>query len=196
MIISLNNFLSSDELKLAIEYWKIKEQSLKPCNQEENAVAEYADILSETFLKMKQPIVEKAVGEKLIPTYSYSRMYYKGSELKRHVDRPPCEISVSLSIFGTDNWKLWFHKLIKERVEIVDTNVQPTSITIKAGDGAMYEGCQYQHWRDPYDGEKGMQIFIHYIRANGRYKAFTYDSRKILGIKKKDTDITKIWSNV
>ena len=196
MIISLNNFLSSDELNLAIEYWKIKEQSLKPCNQEKNAVAEYSDILSETFLKMKQPIVEKAAGEKLIPTYSYSRMYYKGSELKRHVDRPPCEISVSFSIFGTDNWKLWFHKLTEERVEIVDPNAQPTSVIIKAGDGAVYEGCQYQHWREPYDGEKGMQIFIHYIRANGRYKAFTYDGRKELGMKKTNTDIAKIWSNV
>jgi hypothetical protein len=100
MIKTINNFLSKEEVELATQYWLVKEKSLKPCEQCPNSVATYADPLSETFLKIKQPILEATVGEKLLPTYSFSRMYYKKGLLAKHSDRPSCEISVTLNIFG------------------------------------------------------------------------------------------------
>ena len=99
MIKKIDIFLNKDELELAKEYWLIKEPNLDNCSQCPNSVAIYNDILSETFLKTKQYLIEELIKEKLLPTYSYSRMYYKGGLLKKHIDRPSCEVSVTLNIF-------------------------------------------------------------------------------------------------
>jgi len=53
----------------------------------------YADPLVEVILKNAVPDVEAATGLQLDPTYSFTRVYQKGDELRPHVDRPACEIS-------------------------------------------------------------------------------------------------------
>ena len=47
----------------------------------------------ETLMMKVLPKMEKETGLKLLPTYSYARTYKKGDILKRHKDRPSCEIS-------------------------------------------------------------------------------------------------------
>ena len=42
------------------------------------------------------PVMQKKQDYNLIPTYSYARIYKNGDELKRHKDRPSCEISTTL----------------------------------------------------------------------------------------------------
>ena len=49
------------------------------------------------------PIMEKETNLKLKPIYSYTRIYLGGAELKKHVDRPSCEISASITL------KYFFH---------------------------------------------------------------------------------------
>jgi len=191
MIKNINKFLTKDELKLAKEYWLIKEHSLPICNQCPNSVSTYNDVLSETFLKTKKHLVEKSINEKLIPTYSFSRMYYTNGLLAKHSDRPSCEVSVTLNIISDKNWKIWFHKLKNNRK--IDTNVKPVSLITKPGDAAVYEGCEYEHWREPYEGEKCMQVFLHYVRANGKYKNFAFDGRSKLGQDKQEA-FKKLWS--
>jgi hypothetical protein len=34
----------------------------------------------------------------MLPTYSYARIYANGDELKKHRDRPACEVSVTLHL--------------------------------------------------------------------------------------------------
>lgn len=191
MIKAIRNFLSSEELKLAQDYWKIREPGLKPCAQSPNSVAVYADFLSETLVSSKKSIVEAVVGEELTPTYTYSRMYHKGGELVKHNDRPSCEVSITLNIFADKDWSIWFHKL-KDGTTEVDPNAKPSSYLTKPGDAVVYEGCNYSHWREPYDGEKCMQVFLHYIRTNGQYKAFALDGRKYLG-QGKDEALRGVW---
>lgn len=190
MIKVIKNFLSNEELKVAQDYWLVREPSLKPCEQCPNSVSTYADPLSETFLKIKKPILEAAVGEELIPTYSFSRMYYKQGLLAKHSDRPSCEVSVTLNILSDKDWSIWFHKLDQNRN--IDPNAKPTSLITKPGEAAAYEGCEYDHWRDPYEGEKCMQVFLHYVRANGQYKAFAMDGRKYFGQMKEEA-LRGVW---
>jgi len=192
MIKQISNFLSTEELKLAQEYWLIKEAFLNECLQCPNSKSTYADILSETLLKIKTPIIENAIGEKLLPTYSFSRMYYKGGSLDKHSDRPSCEVSITLNILADKDWKIWFHELDENRK--IDSNKQPTFLITKPGAGAVYEGCKYEHWREPYEGNKCMQIFLHYVRADGRFKAFAMDGRKFLG-QSKDQAMNNIWNH-
>lgn len=176
MIIPVKNFLSKDELNLSTAYWNIKKPKLKVCPQVKGAFSDYSDTLGETILTEKQKLVEEKVGEKLLPTYTFTRLYKKGTELKKHIDRPSCEVSVSINFYADKEWPLWFHKLNKPQGQI-DTNVKPEQFVTQSGDGIIYEGMNYEHWREPYEGEECMQIFIHYVRANGPYKLFHRDGR-------------------
>jgi hypothetical protein len=54
----------------------------------------------ETLLMKMLPIMKERTGLDLIPTYSYARVYEKGAILKRHKDRPSCEISTTLNLGG------------------------------------------------------------------------------------------------
>ena len=46
-------------------------------DQVPNTYSHYSDIAMETLLLLVQPIMEKQTGIKLIPTYSYARIYKK-----------------------------------------------------------------------------------------------------------------------
>ena len=189
MIKPINNFLTEGEVKFLKDYWETREPSMKPCGQCENAVSTYADFTSESLLRTKQYLVEEAMGVKLLPTYSFSRMYYNGSELTKHVDRPSCEVSVTLCIFSDKDWPIWFHEL-KEKLP--DPSKKPNSYSTKEGQAVAYEGCNYEHWREKFDGKKCMQVFLHYVRKEGRYSSFKLDGRKFFG-QKKDEATKDIW---
>ena len=61
----------------------------------------YGDFVMETLLVKVLPIMMKETGLDLVPTYSYARVYEKGSILHRHKDRPSCEISTTLNLVET-----------------------------------------------------------------------------------------------
>ena len=58
----------------------------------------YADHVMETLLMKVLPVMKEKTGLNLVPTYSYARVYEHGAELKRHKDRPSCEISTTLNL--------------------------------------------------------------------------------------------------
>ena len=124
MIKAINNFLTKGETDFLKDYWETREPSLKACGQCDKAVSTYADFTSESLLRTKQHLVEEAMGIELLPTYSFSRLYYNGSELTKHVDRPSCEVSVTLCIFADKEWPIWFHELKDGKA---DPNKKPLS---------------------------------------------------------------------
>ena len=109
------------------------------------------------------PIMEKETNLKLKPIYSYTRIYLGGAELKKHVDRPSCEISASITLkyFYEDKnykWPLFMGN---------------TPIVIESGDGVIYKGCEIEHWRPIFNQPKEYwhhQLFIHYVDLNGPHK--------------------------
>ena len=109
---------------------------------------------------------------KLIPTYTYARIYYKGAILKPHIDRPSCEYSTTLCIDSTDIWD--FH--------IKDRHGEDKVIKLNPGDMCVYSGCELEHWRDLYQGEMQMQCFLHYVNAKGPYADHKYDKRPMMGL--------------
>ena len=99
--------------------------------------------------------MEKYTGESLMPTYSYLRVYKKGDELKRHIDRHSCEYSVTLTLMrdpADDIWPIY-----------LDTDKQ-YKVEVEAGDGLVYKGIESPHWRDKFNGEQLAQVFLHYVR--------------------------------
>ena len=71
-----------------------------------NSYAKYGDRLMETLLVKTIDVMQRKTGLKLVPTYSYTRLYRKGNILRRHKDRPSCEISTTLNL-GGDNWPIF-----------------------------------------------------------------------------------------
>ena len=124
----------------------------------------YGDPANDTLLLFCQNIIEKATGLELIPTYTYSRNYVEGNELKKHKDRPSCAISATLNL-GGDPWSIFIEK--KE-------------INLKTGDILVYSGCNLEHWRKPFKGEKCVQVFLHYTESKNM--DLLYDTRPYLGL--------------
>ena len=58
----------------------------------------WGDFLTESLLETLQPKIEALAGAKLLPTYSFYRVYVPGEELHAHRDRPSCEVSCTLCL--------------------------------------------------------------------------------------------------
>ena len=135
----------------------------------------YADIAMETLLIWVQPIMEKHLGYKLSPTYSYARIYKKGDILERHKDRFSCEISTTLNL-GGDLWPIYLEPSGQEGKKGIKINLNP-------GDMLIYSGCKSEHWREPFEGEDCVQVFLHYNKASSKKaKENKFDKRTHLGL--------------
>ena len=187
------------QISAEADYWMITNQVTHDKNplvgnfkdqQVPGSYAKYADRLMETLLVKVIPIMKAKTGLNLIPTYSYTRLYRKGNILKRHKDRPSCEISTTLNL-GGDNWDIFLdptgtNNVIDEYKNIHKPNApKGIKISLKPGDMLIYSGCELEHWREPFQGNLCGQVFLHYNHANGPYaKTNLYDKRPMLGIVK------------
>jgi hypothetical protein len=135
----------------------------------------YGDFAAEALLKTAQPAVENQVGLALYPTYSYLRLYKHGDRLKKHVDRPACEISATLCLGYTADspWPIW-----------LDHSGQAVPITLLAGDMLIYRGIDVPHWREAYTGDRLAQVFLHYVDRDGPHREWKFDKRERLGSSK------------
>lgn len=121
------------------------------------------------LLVEKTMFVAEVTQEPMFPTYSYARLYKHGETLKRHTDRPACEVSVTLHL-GSDGveWPIYFETPEKQAV----------SINLKPGQAAVYLGCVAPHWREAYEGSDYRQVFLHYVRARGENRQCYFDKRQ------------------
>ncbi len=141
--------------------------------QVERGYAAYGLPLSETLLEMLRPSVARVAGCALLPTYSYSRVYLNGADLKPHTDRPACEVSCSLTI-DYDAADLWPFCL-------TGRDGRQRAVALKRGDGLVYSGPEISHWREAFEGESQLQIFLHYVREDGPNAGLKFDRRPRLG---------------
>ena len=134
-----------------------------------NAYSKYGDWVMETLLQYVRPIMKEKTKLDLIPPYSYARIYNKGNILKKHKDRPSCEISTTLNL-GGNHWSIYLEGI---------------KVDLQQGDMLIYSGCELEHWREPFEGDFCVQVFLHYNHANGKFgKENLFDKRPILGIPK------------
>jgi hypothetical protein len=124
------------------------------------------EYMFETLHELLWPMVEQSVGEELIPTYAYARLYSNGDVLLRHTDRPACEVSVTIQL-GRSHHYAWPIYMGDQRFDLGE------------GDGVIYPGCDVEHWRDKCDGPNDYysgQVFLHFVRKNGQYASEVGDS--------------------
>ena len=118
----------------------------------------------------------------------YADSLMESHVLPDHTDRPSCEISITIPIGFKYNGKsddyLWpLHVYINEEKRYIPCDI---------GDGLIYKGCELKHGRETFDVDKGsyqIQMFLHYVDANGPYaEKYKYDGRDSIGIKKRKSN--------
>lgn len=187
--VQVNNALTPELIKIASTYALLDEKndlSLEEGStpQIHNSHSQYADTLMESFLLYLHPLMEANTGLSLHPAYSYYRVYRPGADLKKHVDRPSCEISTTVTLEydyqGADyEWPIF---------------IGGTRCAMKPGDLVIYRGCDVEHWREIFTAPEGsyhIQFFCHYVDANGPYAAYKFDKRPFIGFDK-DGKLNKI----
>jgi len=153
-----------------------------------NTFSCYSDMIMETTLMKVLPKMQQETGLHLVPTYSYARLYKKGDELKRHKDRPSCEISTTINL-GGDPWPIFIDgtgsdNVIDEYKNIHKPNApKGTKVLLEVGDMLVYSGCELEHWREPFEGNICGQVFLHYNHVNGPFaESNRFDKRPMLGL--------------
>ena len=155
-----------------------------------NTYAQYSDFFMETLMMKVLPVMQQHTEMNLIPCYTYTRIYKKGDILKRHRDRPSCEISTTLHL-GGERWAIFLDPtgqktVIDEEKQIIKPDA-PKGISIDLGPGDMlvYSGGDLEHWREPFEGDHCAQVFLHYNNIDGPFGTQNkFDKRPLLGIPK------------
>lgn len=166
------NFISKEEANnLAaelIEYSKLPGNLMRSDPQAPNSLAMYNYLSFVKLLVKKIPEVSKILQEDVLPTYTYTRIYTNKEVLNRHRDRSACEISLTINLKKDIDWPIWFQK----------PNGEEISLELNQGDAVMYLGEISDHWRNAYQGQEHVQLFLHYVRAEGSKYWAVFDQLK------------------
>ena len=126
-----------------------KERGVFGDGQVDGAFAIYGDPAMENFLIKFKKNLENIFDMKLVPTYTYARVYRTGNILHRHHDRPSCKLSTTLNL-GGDPYPIY----LEDNKEI--------EILLNPGDMLAYRGVDLFHWRNKFKGAMCAQAFLHY----------------------------------
>lgn len=133
-------------------------------DQVPGAAYKHNSIPIKTMMMCLQEKMSERTGKRLEPTYCYTRIYYRGNDLKPHRDRPSCEYSVTVHLAGTHPWPIFIEDL--DGLETGKCN----SLTLQPGEAVIYRGCDVLHYREPYEGDWYIQAFLHYVDAEGPHR--------------------------
>ena len=149
--------------------------------QSPNSFSIYSATCFESLSLILNDKMNEITNLKLFPTYTYARIYYKGSILNPHTDRPSCEYSTTICLESTHLWDFY----------IEDRSGKKHILKLNPGDMCVYSGCELEHWREPYKGIQQIQCFLHYVNSNGKYKDYKFDKRPMMGIGTKLSEQNK-----
>ena len=166
----------SYKLEVAPEYYKNEWDGEFTDPQAPGVYGCYGDPVMDTLLTSKLLEMNKYVGRNLIPTYSYYRLYQKGSDLKRHRDRKSCDVSGTLFL-GQDSTNL--NHPYSWPIYIENKQDEEVPIYLTPGDILLYRGCDLDHWRNTFYGLNHAQVFLHYNYEEDMSSFF--DGRQQLG---------------
>lgn len=132
---------------------------------------EYSPAIGEMLLRHCKPVFEKVIGQNLLESFAYWRVYDEGAELKRHVDRVGCEISATITVAHEPadiNWPIM----------IEDMQANQLEVRLEPGSALLYQGHKVAHWRQPFVGTSQWQLLFHYVLEDGQFADRAFDGRE------------------
>lgn len=180
----LTNILSKEKCAKLTEYMfsLYNDGKLTKDEQCPKSDSVYGDPVLDNVLASLVDPLSNQLGIQLLPTYTYARIYRPGEILKHHIDRESCEISATVTLGVDPMSEIWPIFL-----ETKPGDKAGTQICIDVGDGLLYRGAKMDHWRPEYKGMWQVQVFFHFVDANGPNKDFKFDKRPELGLAKNAT---------
>jgi hypothetical protein len=160
--------LRDQAIALADEF---RQHALNNCGGDSQAPDSHAEYDFMPFVRLlvkKVPEVSVLVGEDVLPTYVYARVYKNGSILNRHKDRAACEVSLTINLLKSHDWPIYFQR----------PDGSETSVELEPGDAVLYLGCTADHWRHQFNGDEYTQMFLHYVCANGKNSWAYFDKNR------------------
>ena len=119
------------------------------------------------------PLIEKIIGKRLKPTYSYLSAYTKDADLPPHTDRPDCEYTVSFIVDKPDgvSWPIYFDKEKQPIKGKGRYSVKPDKANCVACDcGAnglmIFNGRDHVHYREALEYDYYNILLLHYKGYN------------------------------
>jgi hypothetical protein len=169
--LKVENFLSKETCEvlagafLLLENVASSPDRLKGDKIVPESFSRYGYSAADSLLYYLRPKIERLTGFDLLPTFSYFRIYRNGHRLPMHTDRHSCEVSATITLKKDDTpWSI-----------ILDGE----DVFLKQGDAAIYMGMEVLHSRKPFEGEECVQLFVHYVKADGQHTDWIYDKRRI-----------------
>ena len=190
----IQKFLPDQLLQVCYSYSLIKFSNHAVDNidgQTNSLIGKYGDGLMETILDLSTPVVEQNVNKKLWPTYSYFRIYDKGSDLPIHKDRPSCEYTVALCL-GADPYDKPYNIYVGEKDETSEYKYFDSDKSFNKyridhtfpmipNNAIIFKGMEKIHWREYCTHDHFITVFLHYVDQEGEYKDYKFDKRDLLG---------------
>lgn len=170
--VAIDNFLTEQEAKELYETFRNDSTNQSNLFTHDSqcplSLAKYDYRWFVNLLVARLPVMHEVMGELMLPTYSYARVYANGEVLEKHIDRPACEVSVSLHL-GSDGteWPIYFTK----------PNGETIGVEMKPGQAVIYLGMISEHWRNEFKGEHYGQVFLHYVKAQGEHWNCYFDKK-------------------
>lgn len=138
-----------------------------------------------SFLWGMTPAIERMLGEALLPTYAYFRLYRQGDICRVHGDRQACEHSLSLTLAYSDD-VAWPLEVAARRTDqpyaradeqfLVDEAAG--SVAMAAGDAVLYQGVHHHHGRTtPNPNQWSAHLFLHWVARDGPYASHAFDGQ-------------------
>lgn len=138
----------------------------------EQSWAYYSHPAVEGLLHVIKPAFELLfVDRELHPCFTYARIMYKGAKMLKHTDRLSCEYSATCCISQTVEYPIW-----------IEDGTKPKAIVLNPGDVLFYKGTILPHWREEYEGPEHIQVFCHFVDAQGPFSSAKWDCRPALGL--------------
>ena len=166
--IVIPNFISSQKAQQLADKFKdyCSTHELKVDPQVPNCNAAKFDFIPFVELLVeKSTTVTQLVGETVLPTYSYARIYTHGNVLPDHVDKPECEISLTVNLECDQIWD----------IHIETPSGKVDTVKLQPGDAMLYLGMVGMHGRCPFEGTSCTQVFLHYVRSMGEHFRCYFD---------------------
>ena len=131
------------------------------------AFAMYSPICFEAMGDKIKPQIEEVLDAELWQTFSYARVYVKGTNLVRHRDRTSGEWVGNVCITRDDtDWPFY-----------IEIDGKSHQIVLNQGDLLIFRGHKDFHWRPKYQGDLQIQAFVSYVDKNGKYSKNKWDGR-------------------
>ena len=151
------NFISAERASDLAKEFNLYAEEFDITNdpQVDKCLGKYDYISFVELLCEKNVQVSQLVGETVLPTYTYARIYENGAVLTPHVDKEECEISLTVNLESDQPWSIWIQNPQGQKQEVV----------LNSGDAMIYFGMTAPHWREEYTGNACTQLFMHYVRS-------------------------------